>query len=113
MMFTPRSPTIYGSSVETLGPYFQDYTSFRYFDTFYRQIIKTSIPNEKERFLGIFHLCVCKRLTLICSLKGAAFMYRKKCRKNRQWLLVIDGVVIKLVYAVYLILPRLLAFHLG
>lgn len=61
MMFNPRSPTIYGSSVETLGPYFQDYTSFRYFDTFYRQIIKTSIPNKKERFLGIFHLCVCKR----------------------------------------------------
>ncbi len=25
-MFNSRSPTIYGSLVETLGPYFQDYT---------------------------------------------------------------------------------------
>lgn len=82
MMFNPRSPTIYGSSVETLGPYFQDYTSFRYFDTFYRQIIKTSIPNKKKDFWEYFIYVYVNDLTLICSLKGAAFMYRKNVEKT-------------------------------
>lgn len=68
---------------------------------------------EKKDFWEYSIYVYVNDLTLICSLKGATFMYRKKCKKNRQWLLVIDGVVIKLVCAVYLILPRSLAFHLG